>query len=508
MPMSLQPLLSPTVSEAMFYGLTGEIMRAATEGKETHPAPVGAAFLSMAAVAFGREVTVTVGDARHAPRLFTCHVGRSSAAGKGMALELMKRIRRRADEIYGPLSKATGNMHDGGLSSREGLAWMIRDESDTKDKDGVPTDPGVDDKRLLVIEEEFANVLHQAQRDGNTLSAALRTAWDGGDLAPATKNNRTRASRPHIGMHASITPFELSELMSECALSNGFANRFLFVWGERRGIVPFPPRTPDTTVDALARGLLDCIARVKKAATMGVTDTARDLFAAFYRQHRRGAGLSSEVRGLIQRHPPYAWRLATTFALLDGVQAIEAPHMRAALAWLDYFRESTVLVFGTAKSEADAACASALGERILRALDEAGGAMDREPLRLVLGKPTKADFDKAISHLAETGQAVEAATRREGGGRPRRTITLVAPEPPQRFARIARFGSTQGSEQSADAARFGQFARDHDHALEQTAPTAGASRFAGASATAQTAHTAEAAGGSLSASGEMEECVL
>lgn len=37
----------------------------------------------------------------------------------------------------------------------------------------------IDDKRLWVVESEFANVLHQGRRDGNTLSAALRDCWDG-----------------------------------------------------------------------------------------------------------------------------------------------------------------------------------------------------------------------------------------------------------------------------------------------------------------------------------------
>jgi hypothetical protein len=37
------------------------------------------------------------------------------------------------------------------------------------------------DRRLLVRESEIASVLKMFQREGNTLSAVLRQAWDGRD---------------------------------------------------------------------------------------------------------------------------------------------------------------------------------------------------------------------------------------------------------------------------------------------------------------------------------------
>ena len=67
-----------------------------------------------------------------------------------------------------------------GLSSGEGLIWAIRDPIYKKDqikKDGLVTgdyqdllvDEGVEDKRLLVIESEYALTLRVLGRDGNTL---------------------------------------------------------------------------------------------------------------------------------------------------------------------------------------------------------------------------------------------------------------------------------------------------------------------------------------------------
>ncbi|MBK7314379.1 hypothetical protein [Candidatus Aalborgicola defluviihabitans] len=90
-------------------------------------------------------------------------------------------------------------------------------------KVGAVTTPPIEDKRLLVMESEFANVLHQAARNGNTLSTTLRSAWDGTSIQPAVKNNPVWASNPHIGLMADITPTELLDMMSSIPPPNGLS---------------------------------------------------------------------------------------------------------------------------------------------------------------------------------------------------------------------------------------------------------------------------------------------
>lgn len=421
----LLPIPGPEVTDGMYYGLVGEVMRAASNGTEVHPAAAGLAFLTAASAALGRQRFVPIGDTLHHARLYSIHVGRSSRAGKGMALALVKRIREKI---------ACGNFHDGGLSSREGLTYQIRDASDEKNEQQEPLDPGVDDKRLLVVEEELANVLKQAARDGNTLSSAIRTAWDGNDLAPATKTSRIRASKPHIAIHAGITPFELRLSLDQNSLSNGFANRFLFCWAERRGIVPYPHRTPDEVVEWLAQKLLTAILRAQQPGEVRATDAAKERYTAFYREHRRGLGRTEQLRGLLERHPPYAWRLALTFALLDCKDEIDDGHMAAAIAWLDYFRESTRFIFSDARQEAEASKAAGLGARIVAALQEARDqTMDREALRVAVKKPSAKELNAALQDLQDAGMVEEAVTQRPNGW-PLRLYRLkgVAPLPPTR----------------------------------------------------------------------------
>jgi len=432
----LPPIEGPKVTDDMRYGLVGEVMEAASSGTEVNPAAAGLSFMTFASAALGREKYVSIGDQQHHPRLYSVHAGRSSRAGKGMALALTKRIRKEVERQRDALNEqsACGIFHDGGLSSREGLAWLIRDASDELSTEGKSIDPGVSDKRVFVLEEELANVLKQAARDGNTLSAALRTAWDGGDIAPATKSNRTRATAPHIAIHACITPYELQKSLDQNNLTNGFANRFLFCWAERIGIVPNPPPTPEQTVKALAGKLLFAIKHARQSGEVAVTNEARALYNAFYFESRRGRGMTEQLRGLLERHPPYAWRLALTFALLDGTDEIDGRHMKAALAWLVYCRDSTKLIFSTPRKEAEVIEARNLGDRIIEQLQHASGlTMDREPLHKLLGKPDKEKLNAALQQLQDAGLLDEVVTPRAGGGRPLRQYRLkgIAPPPPR-----------------------------------------------------------------------------
>ncbi len=112
-----------------------------------------------------------------------------------------------------------------GLSSGEGLIWAVRDKiyknEEVKDN-GRPTgevtevlvDVGEQDKRLLVVEEEFASVLQAVSRHGNTVSALIRQAWDNGKLRTLTKNNPTKATGAHISIVGHITHQELCRLLT------------------------------------------------------------------------------------------------------------------------------------------------------------------------------------------------------------------------------------------------------------------------------------------------------
>ena len=64
----------------------------------------------------------------------------------------------------------------------------------------------------MVVESEFASILKQTQRTGNTLSVILRNAWDGATLRSLTKNSPLKATAPHVSVVGHCTIEELRRL--------------------------------------------------------------------------------------------------------------------------------------------------------------------------------------------------------------------------------------------------------------------------------------------------------
>ncbi|MGI2323814.1 MULTISPECIES: DUF3987 domain-containing protein [unclassified Methylococcus] len=343
----------PKPDPAMLYGLAGDVARISAAGTEVNPVAAGACFLSFLGANVGRDLFLPVGNTWHHGRAFTLHVGRTGRGRKGDSMSLVRRIQRRMRDVH---AGALGQSHSGGLSTREGLALLIHDGY-TQGKEEFPA---IEDKRLWVVESEFANVLHQGKRDGNTLSAALRDAWDGVSIRPAIKSCRIWASNPHIGLHACVTPGELLSMLESRELTNGFANRFLIFWAEKTGSVPFPEPTSDATVHDLAGRVADVVLwakggypAAKDTRRMMLSDEASRLYAEAYTKELTRSEASDVLTGLMERAAPYALRLAMLFAIMDKVLVIQPCHLDAALAWVRYWRQSVRFIF-SAKVDAAA----------------------------------------------------------------------------------------------------------------------------------------------------------
>ena len=210
----------------------------------------------------GRGVFQRIGDATIHCRPYMLIIGKSGKARKGTAEHTVREIFRRACAL---LRQRLGNedrlrAHSGGVSTGEGIAWAIRDKQEVDDKDkGKVRDAGVHDKRLMVIEAEFDNLLSQLRRENNTLSATVRNLFDGRDLEPLTKTSRTRATRPHVVIIGHVTGHELREKSTENDAANGLLNRFVMLYVYRPKLVPLPEPTPEAKLDALAQRIADAI---------------------------------------------------------------------------------------------------------------------------------------------------------------------------------------------------------------------------------------------------------
>ena len=421
----------PQPDPACLYGLVGEVARAGGETTEANPYAVAVNFLAYLSAAVGRGPYMPIGNTWHHSRLFTLHVGRSGKGRKGDAQSLIHRIDK---ELRAKSEFAAPQVHRGGLSSREGLAFLIHDGY----REGKNEVDPIHDKRLWVVESEFANVLAQTKRDGNTLSAALRDAWDGVSIRPATKSNRIWASNPHIALSGAVTPGELRSMLASRELSNGFANRFLMVWAERVKVIPFPQATPQAEVARLADRVLEVLQFVEAERfvemdvhRISLTPAAATRFASLYVGELDDQSAGEVINGLMERRAPMLHRLAMLFALTDLSLMVDVHHIEAALAWVRYWCDSVKFIFASAVDEEAVAETNHAAAKILDFL-KVRTRVTRKQLTLECfqGHESKDKIDAALDELLSATPPqieVETIARPKGSpGRPTKFYSLRA----------------------------------------------------------------------------------
>jgi hypothetical protein len=355
-------------------------------------------FLSYCGNAIGPSPFVMVGATRHGTNLFVTVVGETSRGRKGTSEGETRRALQLADDNW------TKQNIGSGLSSGEGLIDRIRDarEGPPDKKTGEPTViPGVIDKRLQVVEGEFARVLAQVAREGNILSSVLRQAWDGETLSTMVRNNPAKASGPHVSVVAHVTKFELLVRMSETDLFNGLGNRFLWCCSRRSKKLPRGGRVDRVKLNALAHKIRLALGEARKANAVDFTPAGDEFWNITYDE------ISTDRPGLwgalTARAEAQVLRLALVYALLDSSAKIDVPHLRAALAVWRYCDASAAYLFGDRLGHP-------VADKLLAAIRAAGTAgISRTGLSKALGKNVPAaDIEVALQllldlHLARKG---------------------------------------------------------------------------------------------------------
>jgi hypothetical protein len=404
-----EPFPDPPAKEA-FHGLAGDVVRAIEPHSEADPVALLLQTLAAFGNAIGRTAHFKVEGSTHYLNLFTVLVGQSSKSRKGTSWTRIKHLFALSAQDW------EQNRIVSGLSSGEGLIWAVRDpivkrepirenRSITGYQD-VESDPGVSDKRLLVIEPEFAVVLRIIERQGNTLSALLRMAWDGLDLKAMTKNSPARSTGQHISLVGHITADELRSLLSNTDAANGFGNRFLWLAVKRSKCLPDGGGSFDPA--PLAKQLAERVSFARDVGEMPRDDEARELWHKVYPALSEGRiGLAGALCG---RAEAQVMRLACLYALLDGCFQVEAAHLKAALALWDYCERSVWYIFGESTG-------NRLADEILRYLRRSPDGVTRNELRDFYGGHKTSDaIGQALAVLLQAGLA--RWEKSKTGGRP------------------------------------------------------------------------------------------
>src|SRR5437660_758731 len=225
----------PELAPEALYGLAGDFVRTVEPHTEADSVALLVQFLTLFGATLGPRPHLILGGPRHQLNEYVALVGATSKGRKGTSWAPVEAVFRAAFDRFGEC------VIHGGLSSGEGLIWEVRDpvEQTVKGKDGSlrveVIDPGVQDKRRLVLLHELAQTLRAQTREGSTLSAIERMAWDGVPLRTVTKNGAGRraggdkATGAHISLVGHITEAELRRSLTDTDAANAFANRFVWV---------------------------------------------------------------------------------------------------------------------------------------------------------------------------------------------------------------------------------------------------------------------------------------
>jgi hypothetical protein len=387
------------LAEEAYHGVVGDIVRKVEPLTESDPVTILVSLLVELGNLIGPRPHHRVGATRHGLNEYAVVVGNSARARKGTGGDVARELGRRIDSVW------EAGCIAGGMGSGEGIVHRVRD--------AAGKDPGIDDKRLLLMETEFAGPLNVMSRAGNILSVTLRQAWDKGTLENLVKNAPSKASGTHISLLGHVTQFDLTRFLTDTEMGNGFANRISWFCVRRSRLLAIPPTFPRLNQE---------VQRLKQAV-----DKAKELDGI--RWHADAQFVWERIYPILTRDEPgmfgviisrgevHTLRYALIFAALDGSYQIRIPHLLAALAVWSYAEQSAHYLFGDTMGDP-------VADTVWNVL-RARGELTRSEVYGALGNNAeKAAVDRVLRILID--QRRVALEERDTGGKRKTEVWKVA----------------------------------------------------------------------------------
>ena len=390
----------PMRAEA-FHGIAGDFVHTVQDQTEADPAGLLMTFLAACGSAVGNSPSISISGQRHTPRIWPVLVGSTASGRKGTTFPWVQHVVDAADPTWRKCMASN-------VGSGEAVLWKVRDAAD--DQSDPASDQGGDDKRLFIMEGEFASVLQVAARAGSVLSPILRSAWDSDRLTHTVKHQPVTATGAHIVVVGHITPEELQAGLQAGDRTNGFGNRFLFILVKRARTLPRGGEIAPEILDEFGDRLRVVLDRGRLADRLDYSEEWWDEYTPRYE------GLSDPGPGIVGamtgRGAPYVHRLGLLFALLDGQRTIGGDHARAALAIWDYSAASAAALFAEGPG--------AVYRRIVKVLEDSPEGITRADLHTAMGgHATAADLNQVRDTLVTDGRmVVDSVQTTSRGGRP------------------------------------------------------------------------------------------
>ena len=396
----------PTMDPDAYFGLAGSFVNIIERHTEADPAGILVQLLTAFGNVIGSSAYYLVEASKHHANLSALLIGQTSRGRKGTGQD---HVRKLLDHVDADL---VANKNVSGLSSGEGIIERVRDQVETwnaKKQQKETSDPGVTDKRLMVVEPELAGALAAMERHGNRLSPIIRDAWDHRKVLGTLTRSPVRATDAHISIIGHITRDELNARLTRSDIANGFANRFLFCLVKRARLLPHGGNLSPDAFDWVAKEIADAVTFARTCGRVTMTDAAAVAWGAAY------GNLSADRPGLFgaatARAEAQTIRLALIYALLDSRDVIDTAHLNAAMAVWNYCDDSAAIIFGNAIGDP-------VADAIIEALEQTPNGMNRWDISNYLGRNRASDeITAALSLLRRLNRADCRMVPAAGGGK-------------------------------------------------------------------------------------------
>ena len=346
MPTSRDELLRPVLPDDALYGLPGRVALKLSESTGADPASILGMFMTCFGNAIGRQPHVMFYGHDEPGLLFTLVVGKWARGRKGTAWNAVRKLFETAEPEW------SAKDIESGLQSSEAMIEAVADSPNG-------------DPRLLILETEFARFI-AAMSAQRKFASRMRTAYDGETLAARRVKQSPLISTQHmISIIGMITPSELIQLQK---LSGGLESRMLYVYSAPARKTRTDPFKVDETEINLAEEVKEAIGHAwdgvlagcgpitaELAELRGIAPktkfTINDDIAEQWKDTIEPAiediadAVGADYERYTARAQTHTIRLALLYALADGASEIGWPHVKAAMAFVEFCMFSARRIF-------------------------------------------------------------------------------------------------------------------------------------------------------------------
>jgi len=183
------------------------------------------------------------------------------------------------------------------------------------------------------------------------LGDKIKVMWGKGTDSSSSRNRPVRVTDGHVSVIGHITMKELVKKLSDIDMASGFGNRFLWLYSERKQLLPrgAPLRLKNFEIEmAWLRECLQWSSEADWSVPISMTSEAWDLWESEGLYAHLGRPRPGVLDELTARAEPQVRRIAIIFALLEKETVVSRQHLEAAHAFWDYCERTAAAIWGCA----------------------------------------------------------------------------------------------------------------------------------------------------------------